>query len=1101
MKFGVQLEANIYEPWREKYVRYKELKDLIEAIYKRKYKDGSATKTEHEKKKQKQISKVEKKEAEKRKKSGGGDDDASDDDLIIVSVDEATRKTLMSQYQRTGTKKGHEQYKYTPSPMVSPAQSPSASPVVTRSWQQTGSSSGARTLGYGSLTQRESQAATAALQRARKVSRQHGKRERRRANREQDHVRAARRHRTTILLSPSTLYEGEEAQVHHSLQVHSAKLSASVHAAQAAHVSSVHTDDPWGDDFVLSAKVREGRVHSVESLDNVAAAAAAAAASGATSAAVSNAADKQRASPPSSASTTLPTMTSSASSSHAPSLSIDVGLANSDVSSLLMPPPPSVASSSAKDVASSEATPLLASSSPFVGVHNTRDEVAAFFREEISSEVRKVNLHYRVVEPQLIATFDSLRGEARSLSITELRGGDGRALQFQFIHLFRRCIHLMNFVALNRLAIKKITKTVDKYLRTSMKKEFSKITEQRYFTSSTLITNELIPQIYEHFADLFEHGDIAAAKSSLMAKMTKSEFSARNMFYLGVKIGLCIMLLVWNVTHLTRKDVLTFGETSTSSPPSSSSLSGAAAGVGSEHDRARRDYTATAAYIVDNDVATVRASNVNAPPTDTDTSYLPAAWLYPHTALATAHAMIDMPVRWLATARAPADDAAAGAAATVTVDGDSTRPFDDVDFERSATAPLHIDALGFYPIYSGLGLTLFFVWLWGVNVYVWTRYRISFVFIFEFNPLDRLTHWHIWEEAADLTIVFLLNALLMVTHHEYHLATTTSALVYPLSLFAWMLGKLLIPFAPFSHWKTRTCLFGAFKQLIIAPFGRSRFQECYLGDVFTSMVKIIADYEYAFCVYGSGAFLTMHGSTNVCTSIDWIVVPIICALPFFWRFNQNMRRFYDTRERFPHLANAFKYFLAQTVIVCSSFNPTLLSSDSELGAFRMVWLLVCVASSGFAYVWDIYMDWGLGRWHNKSGYPLLRDTLMYHRPSYYYAAMVADLLLRMLWLVNIIPFPFNTVLSKVVANKHLLTPILIMLELMRRCLWGFFRLENEHINNSWGFRTNDYVPIFFDTDAQKDHRSQNTEHGYGVLVQVGVMIGVLTIIIVLSAVI
>jgi len=37
---------------------------------------------------------------------------------------------------------------------------------------------------------------------------------------------------------------------------------------------------------------------------------------------------------------------------------------------------------------------------------------------------------------------------------------------------------------------------------------------------------------------------------------------------------------------------------------------------------------------------------------------------------------------------------------------------------------------------------------------------------------------------------------------------------------------------------------------------------------------------------------------------------VIALMPFYWRFMQCLRRYRDTREAFPHLVNAGKYFTA-----------------------------------------------------------------------------------------------------------------------------------------------------------------------------------------------
>jgi hypothetical protein len=43
-------------------------------------------------------------------------------------------------------------------------------------------------------------------------------------------------------------------------------------------------------------------------------------------------------------------------------------------------------------------------------------------------------------------------------------------------------------------------------------------------------------------------------------------------------------------------------------------------------------------------------------------------------------------------------------------------------------------------------------------VFYWTRHRVSYVFIFEFNPRTRLTHFQIFNEVGlNLTLLLAAN--------------------------------------------------------------------------------------------------------------------------------------------------------------------------------------------------------------------------------------------------------------------------------------------------------------------------------------------------------
>lgn len=71
------------------------------------------------------------------------------------------------------------------------------------------------------------------------------------------------------------------------------------------------------------------------------------------------------------------------------------------------------------------------------------------------------------------------------------------------------------------------------------------------------------------------------------------------------------------------------------------------------------------------------------------------------------------------------------------------------------------------------------------------------------------------------------------------------------------------------------------------------------------------------------------------------------------------------------------------------------------------------------------------------------------KPQVYYAAIVVDLLLRFNWLYSLIP-PGHNPLPFIHSSTLpvVITTNVIVCEFLRRTMWGFFRVENEHLNNT-----------------------------------------------------
>lgn len=91
------------------------------------------------------------------------------------------------------------------------------------------------------------------------------------------------------------------------------------------------------------------------------------------------------------------------------------------------------------------------------------------------------------------------------------------------------------------------------------------------------------------------------------------------------------------------------------------------------------------------------------------------------------------------------------------------------------------------------------------------------------------------------------------------------------------------------------------------------------------------------------------------------------------------------------------------------------------------------------------MDWGLFDSKAPPEYRLLREELVYPI-KWYYVCIVSDFILRFGWTLNL------SLTSMGAIPPDLITLVLAPLEIFRRFLWNFYRLENEHLNNCGEFR-------------------------------------------------
>lgn len=91
------------------------------------------------------------------------------------------------------------------------------------------------------------------------------------------------------------------------------------------------------------------------------------------------------------------------------------------------------------------------------------------------------------------------------------------------------------------------------------------------------------------------------------------------------------------------------------------------------------------------------------------------------------------------------------------------------------------------------------------------------------------------------------------------------------------------------------------------------------------------------------------------------------------------------------------------------------------------------------------MDWGL--FDAKAGdNRFLREEIVYSSTWFYYFAIVEDLILRFAWTISM-----SLIEAGYISGDIMLT-LLSPIEVFRRFVWNYFRLENEHLNNCGNFR-------------------------------------------------
>ncbi|KAJ2888101.1 Signal transduction protein [Coemansia asiatica] len=372
--------------------------------------------------------------------------------------------------------------------------------------------------------------------------------------------------------------------------------------------------------------------------------------------------------------------------------------------------------------------------------------------------------------------------------------------------------------------------------------------------------------------------------------------------------------------------------------------------------------------------------------------------------------------------------------------------------ENEDRLPYHRQLL---QIYGGIFLVVQFLLLFSLNIHAWSRAHINYRFIFEVDPRDFLDSWQFLELSS---FFLLISSFVFWVNFALHIEHNSFVCIYV--LLGVVLGLFLMPVRVF-YWSSRWWLMKSLWRLLFSGLYRVEFRDFFLGDELCSLTYTFSMVLMLGCA-GANKWTDLD---ETCNTTQWWGNAAFLMLPNVFRLLQCVRRFVDSGDAFPHLANGAKY--SSTIVTI-----WLASANRIVGGhiWRSVWVASAIANSCFTSLWDLLMDWGL--FESRSKHRFLRSELKFDRPWAYYVAIVVDVILRFVWITQISPnfFSFG---HKV--HQSTIAYVAAVLEVFRRFLWNFFRVENEHISNCGQFRATTDIPLPFQPDAGS---SSDTERAH-----------------------
>ena len=351
-----------------------------------------------------------------------------------------------------------------------------------------------------------------------------------------------------------------------------------------------------------------------------------------------------------------------------------------------------------------------------------------------------------------------------------------------------------------------------------------------------------------------------------------------------------------------------------------------------------------------------------------------------------------------------------------------------------------------FPMFRGYLVMVLYYWFLGLNVYVWNKYHINYRLSFNFD-----SHYSpvisIFKRAAFFTLIVAIMLLCYMIERTqipilYDIVSFIPLEFTPLISYIIALIYIFSPFKNFNY-LGRIYLGKLFYETMASITTTSELRHTWLGDQMTSLVGPFRDIEYTVCYY-THYFNTYEEKKRLC-SVRRPIVILIGIYPYFIRFMQVIKTMWEKSIIFPDILNAIKYTLSILVAISSYYSKT-------IQIFEKTWLLIAAFSSCWSYCWDMKMDYGLIQSGTTNKF--LRNELFYKRKWIYYTAMVLNLMGRFAWVLTISP----DMVYRWIRPEFFLM-VIYMIEMCRRGMWNFFRIELKHIDLCKHFQVSDKVKL------------------------------------------
>jgi hypothetical protein len=296
-----------------------------------------------------------------------------------------------------------------------------------------------------------------------------------------------------------------------------------------------------------------------------------------------------------------------------------------------------------------------------------------------------------------------------------------------------------------------------------------------------------------------------------------------------------------------------------------------------------------------------------------------------------------------------------------------------------------------FPIFRGALVIYLYIFLLGVDVYVWEHFNINYKNVFNID-YNSSSAFQIMKRAFGFLAVWILTfSYCALSNSEYFqdIDFFNKDLSIFMSPFVWLVFILYLCFPSkiACNYEGRKHIFRVFKHIICLPFKKLTLQTNLEVDQVMSFLVVIKDLNYTVCYVKD--IVTTHTAVNNCSGPEYDFTEM-CIILFFliWNFCPTLVDFFRTllnkesmdEDEYSRDIRKGLYIIFRNIVSISCSGISYYTSNDDLLFYYWVYATIFVTLALF-YA-DLVDEWGFLATKN-----LLREKLSYPKKGYYYIAI------------------------------------------------------------------------------------------------------------------